>query len=378
MKILFVVDARSPIALNWIRHFVERGDEIFIASTFPASLELPTKRMETIPVAFSGLKKATQRPGAASARTLSLRTVIRQWIGPLTIPRAAQQLRAFIDEIQPDIIHAMRIPYEGMITASALRLRSARFIISTWGNDFTLHAPSSPLMRYYTRRALQTADALHSDCHRDIRLAIKWGFDSSKPTLVVPGNGGIRTDIFYPPAKPVEEPIILNPRGFRPYVRNDMFFKSIPLVLAKHPNAKFICTSMAGEKEAIQKIRELGIENSVELLGLIPSNQIADVYRRAQILVSPSIHDGTPNTLLEGMACGCFPAAGNLESIREWIAPNENGLLFDANDPQSIASALIHAIENKSLRERSAGMNREIILERAEYERNMRRANEFY
>ncbi len=394
MKILFVVDARSPIALNWIRHFVERGDEIFIASTFPASLDLPIKRMETIPVAFSGLKKATQRPGAASARTLSLRTVIRQWLGPLTIPRAARQLRAFIDEIQPDIIHAMRIPYEGMITASALSkapfvsasLRSGRFIISTWGNDFTLHASSSPLMQSYTRKALQTADALHSDCHRDIRLAIGWGFDSSKPTLVAPGNGGIRTDIFYPPAKPVEEPIILNPRGFRPYVRNDMFFKSIPLVLAKHPNAKFICTGMAGEKEAIQRIGELGtstgsarrIGDSVELLGLIPTNQITDVYRRAQILISPSIHDGTPNTLLEGMACGCFPVAGDLESIREWITPNENGLLFDANDPQSIASALIQAIENKSLRERSAGMNREIILERAEYERNMRRVNEFY
>ncbi|MBV6449955.1 MAG: D-inositol-3-phosphate glycosyltransferase [Anaerolineales bacterium] len=388
MKILFVVDARSPIALNWIRHFVERGDNVFIASTFPASLDLPIKRMETIPVAFSGLKKATQRPGAASARTLSLRTVIRQWLGPMTIPRAARQLRDFIDEIQPDIIHAMRIPYEGMITASALSgdkapfvsaaLRSGRFIISTWGNDFTLHAPSSPLMRHYTRKALQTADALHSDCHRDIRLAIEWGFDSSKPTLVAPGNGGIRTDIFYPPAKPVEEPIILNPRGFRPYVRNDMFFKSIPLVLAKHPNAKFICTGMAGEKEAIQRIRELGLGDSVELLGLIPSNQIADVYRRAQILVSPSIHDGTPNTLLEGMACGCFPVAGDLESIREWITPNGNGLLFDANDPQSIASALIEAIENKSLRERSAGMNQEIILERAEYERNMRRVNEFY
>ncbi|MCC6297895.1 MAG: glycosyltransferase family 4 protein [Anaerolineales bacterium] len=389
MKILFVVDARSPIALNWIRHFVERGDEIYIASTFPASLELPAKRMEIIPVAFSGLKKATHRPGAASARTLGLRTVIRQWLGPLTIPRAAKHLRAFIDEAQPDLIHAMRIPYEGMIAASAIggrvvphdfrgTYRDHRLIISTWGNDFTLHAPSSPLMGYYTRTTLQRADAIHSDCRRDIRLATEWGFDSSKPTLVAPGNGGIRTDIFYPPAKPVEEPIILNPRGFRPYVRNDMFFKSIPLVLAKHPNAKFICAGMAGEEQAIKRIRELGIGNSVELLGLLPTQEMADLYRRAQILISPSIHDGTPNTLLEGMACGCFPAAGDLESIREWITPNENGLLFDANDHRSIASALIQAVENKSLRESSAGRNREIIVERAEYKNNMQKADYFY
>ncbi len=398
MKILYVVDARSPIALNWIRHFVERGDEIYIASTFPASMDLPVKRMEIIPVAFSRLKKATHRPGAASARTLGLRTVIRQWLGPLTIPRAAKQLRTFIEKVQPDLIHAMRIPYEGMVAASALsgldttagdyavrntqqdrrRLLDHRLIVSTWGNDFTLHAPSSPLMRHYTRWTLQVADAIHSDCHRDIRLAKEWGFDPSKPSLVAPGNGGISTDIFYPPAKPVEEPIILNPRGFRPYVRNDTFFKSIPFVLAKHPNAKFKCPGMAGEEEAIRRIRELEIEDSVELLGLIPPNQIADVYRRAQILVSPSIHDGTPNTLLEGMACGCFPVAGDLESIREWITPNKNGLLFDATDPQSIASAIIHAIENKNLRSKAAGLNQEIISARAEYGRNMEKAEGFY
>jgi glycosyltransferase involved in cell wall biosynthesis len=389
MKVLFVVDARSPIALNWIRYFVEGGDEVSIASTFPCSLDLPIKRLEIIPVAFSALKKADRRPGAASARSLNLRTVLRQWIGPLTIRRAAQKLRVFIEDVKPDLIHAMRIPYEGMIAASALSgldtgskttrpTRPPGLFVSIWGNDFTLHAPSSPLMRHYTRRTLQVADAVHADCHRDIRLAKEWGFDSSKPTLVAPGNGGIRTDIFYPPAKPVEEPVILNPRGFRPYVRNDTFFKAIPIVLAKHPSAKFLCASMSGEPQAEKWIRELQIGHAVELLELMPHEKTADVYRRAQILVSPSIHDGTPNTLLEGMACGCFPVAGDLESIREWITPDENGLLFDSTDPQSIASAIIQAIENKNLRGTAAGLSREIISARAEYNQNMERAEKFY
>jgi glycosyltransferase involved in cell wall biosynthesis len=379
MKVLFVVDARSPIALNWIRHFAGRGDAIFMVSTFPSSgksLDFPIRRLENIPVAFSALKKPTQRPGGASARSLSLRTVIRQWIGPLTIRGAAEKLRAFIEEVKPDLVHAMRIPYEGMIAADAYR--GTPLVVSIWGNDLTLHAPSSPLMKHYTLRTMQAADAIHADCHRDIRLAGKWGFDSSKPTLVAPGNGGIRTDIFYPPASPIEEPVILNPRGFRPYVRNDMFFRSIPLVLAKHPNAKFIFSSMAGEPQAEKWIKELNIGHAVELLDLMPHEKTAELYRRAQILVSPSVHDGTPNTLLEGMACGCFPAAGDLESIREWITPNENGLLFDSNNPQSIASAIMHAIEDKNLREKAAGLNHAIISARAEYKQNMVNAGEFY
>ena len=378
MKILYVVDARSPIATNWIRHFAqsERGDEVHIASTFQCSLDFPIKSLEIIPVAFSSVKRASQRPGTASARTLGLRTALRHWFGPLTIRPAAQRLREYIDRVQPDLLHAMRIPFEGMLSADAYR--DIPLVVSTWGNDFTLHAPSTSLMSHYTRWTMQVTDALHSDCQRDVRLARDWGLSKKTPYLVAPGNGGIRSDVFYPAEKPVEEPIILNPRGFRPYVRNDSFFKAIPWVLEKHPGAKFICALMAGEAQAVQWIRELGIGHAVELLPPLTHTQMADVYRRAQILVSPSIHDGTPNTLLEGMACGCFPLAGDLESIREWITPNENGLLFDSTDPKSIADAILHALENKNLRNKAAGLNREIISARAEFEMNMQRAEEFY
>jgi len=67
-----------------------------------------------------------------------------------------------------------------------------------------------------------------------------------------------------------------------------------------------------------------------------------------------------------------------LESIREWITPNENGLLFDTTNPRSIADAIIEGIENKNLREKATGLNQEIIATRAEYKSNMLRAEELY
>jgi len=380
MKILYVADGRSPIAQNWIRYFVTRGgeNEVYLASTFacPADVDFPLSGLEIIPVAFSKFKRATQRPGTASARTLGLRTVIRQWFGPLTIRRAAQRLRGFIERVKPDLVHAMRIPYEGMLAADAYT--GAPFIISTWGNDFTLHASSTRLMSHYTRWTMQVADALHADCQRDVRLAKEWGFGVGRPALVAPGNGGIRSDVFYPPAEPVQEPVIINPRGFRPYVCNEAFFKAIPLVLAKQPAAKFLFALMAGESQAIQWAQELNISHAVELLPSMSHSEMAGVFRRAQIVASPSIHDGTPNTLLEGIACGCFPVAGDLESIREWIKPNENGLLFDPTEPRSIAEAMITAIENKNLRAKAAGSNQGMIAARAEYQQNMLKAEEFY
>ncbi|MBM3182177.1 MAG: glycosyltransferase family 4 protein [Chloroflexi bacterium] len=391
MRLLFVTDARSPISQNWIRFFAEceRGDEIYIASTFECEMDFTVKRLEFTPVAFSAAKKQTSRPGSASARTLGLRTLFRQWFGPLTIPRSAKKLRAFIREVQPDIVHAMRVPYEGMLTARALSgdlgtwrrgatTRPPKFIVSTWGNDFTLHAPSTPLMRYYTRLTMNKVNALHADTERDVRLAREWGLSGDKAALVVPGNGGVRSDVFYQPVEPVKNPVIINPRGVRPYVRNDSFFKAIPLVLAKRSDAQFVCSSMQGEAQVLQWVRELKIENIVELLPLVSYTEMGDIFRAAQIVISPSVHDGTPNSLLEGMACGCFPIAGDLESIREWITHGQNGLLVNPNDPQSIADAILLGLEREDLRQDAAGLNAKMISARADYGVNMKKVAEFY
>ncbi len=380
MRLLFVTDARSPISKNWMRFFIERGDEVFIATTFDCDSDLAPMRMEFTPVAFSGAKKRSAAPSSASSRTLSLRTKIRQWLGPVTVPAAARKLRAFIQEVQPDIVHAMRIPYEGMLAASALQglVPRPQFLVSIWGNDFTLHAPSTPWMKYYTHKVMRAVDGLHADVERDVRLAREWGLSEEKPTLVAPGNGGIRSEVFYPPAELVKSPVIINPRGVRPYVRNDNFFKAIPLVLAKRPDGKFICTGMQNEPQAMGWVKEFGIENAVELLPAFPHEKMGDVFRGAQIVVSPSIHDGTPNSLLEAMACGCFPVAGDLESIREWITHGQNGLLFDANDAQAIADAILLGLEREDLRAEAAGLNAKIISARAEFGANMKRVEEFY
>ena len=71
-------------------------------------------------------------------------------------------------------------------------------LISVWGNDFTLHAKSTRVMDRYTRQTLQICDGLHTDCMRDLNLAIEYGFPSNKPKIVLPGGGGVKLDIFYP------------------------------------------------------------------------------------------------------------------------------------------------------------------------------------
>jgi glycosyltransferase involved in cell wall biosynthesis len=135
---------------------------------------------------------------------------------------------------------------------------------------------------------------------------------------------------------------------------------------------------MQGESKAIQWLEELGTGSAVDLMPLLPRPQMAEAYRRAQVMLSVTSHDGTPNTLLEGMACGCFPVCGDLESIREWIEPGENGSLVDPNDPHALAEAVVQSVNNPGLRESAREINLKLIAQKAEHTRVMHSAEAFY
>ena len=312
---------------------------------------------------------------------VNLRTAVRRIVAPLTINYAGRRLAEIISVIQPDLVHAMRIPFEGILAARALGIdNQLPMIISVWGNDFTLHAETTNWMRNSTKQVLSRTDGLHTDCQRDQDLAFEWGYAKDYPTLVVPGNGGIDTSLFYPILDKTtgRSMKVINPRGIRAYIRNDTFFKAIPLIVEQLPAVRFVCPGMAGQREAEKWVEKFNLSGVVELCPNIPRHEMAVLFRDADVTVSPSTHDGTPNTLLEGMACGCFPIAGDIESIREWIKPGINGSLIDPGDHIGLAHAVIDALINQELREKAAHYNITLIRDKAEYNASMSKADKFY
>ena len=387
MRLLFVCDGRSPIAINWISYFVENGHEVHLVSTFEFSPEMEFKSLEFIPVGFSQLKGLKQEGGHPKQKFLwnsafvNIRTALRRYAVPYTIDSAVERLEKIVFDIQPDLVHAMRIPYEGILTAKVMeKFENIPLVISVWGNDFTLHANATKWMKSVTRQVLSRADGLHTDCRRDQGLAEEWGFDPTRPTLVVPGNGGIDMSVFFPigEERSTQKLTVTNPRGIRAYIRNDTFFKAIPEIITQFPTAKFICPGMAGESIALNWIEKFDLSASVELLPKVSQKNMADLFRGAAVMVSPSVHDGTPNTLLEAMACGSYPVAGDLDSIREWIKPGTNGSLIDPKSPSELATAVIEALKDEQLRKTAANWNRSLIKENAEYFSSMEKAQAFY
>jgi glycosyltransferase involved in cell wall biosynthesis len=342
-------------------------------------------------VAFGGFARgSTDKFGAPSffgkliGRFRTTMRNLRYLVGPLSLPLSEIRFRKLVEEIHPDLVHALRIPFEGML--AAVIPGDYPLVVSAWGNDFTLHAHGSFLMKLSTRKTMLRADGLVADASRDIRLGQEWGFSQEKPTLVVPGGGGIRLEEIDSTSSPVnlpedlpDVPIVINPRGQRPgSLRQDVFFQSIPQVLEKHPTTLFICPSLAGDLESENWVESLKIRDNTRLWPRLERPQLWQAFKTARVYVSPSLHDGTPNSLLEAMACGCFPVVGNIESLKEWVTHGVNGLLVDATSPRSLADGIITALENPGLCTTAKKQNALIIAERATYQRCMAMTEAFY
>lgn len=391
MRIVFLADARSPIAVNWVRWFVANENETHWISSRPAEAPLQGLASFRVLPIFPEMP-AGVRPPTRSRFFHPVAALVRHWLIPFRIAPRARELAGMLAEIKPDVLHAMRIPQEGMVAAAAKDQSAAGWafpiVISVWGDDFTYHARSSPFMARATRTAMQAADALQADCHRDIRIASDWGLRPGISTLVTPGNGGIRSQLFFQaPADdqlirrfhlPADAFFILNPRGLRSVARTDTFFQAIPRIRERIPDAHFLALRMEGREEAEAWVRRLHLEGAVTLLPALPPEDMASLFRLSPITLSLTEHDGVPNVLLEAMACGSFPICGNLELIREWIESGINGTLLAPGQVDAVTEAVVHAWKNEGLRRNAAERNRQIIADRGDWAKVMPQVEKFY
>ncbi len=213
------------------------------------------------------------------------------------------------------------------------------------------------------------------------RIAREWGLPADRPIWVFPGNGGVDRSVFHPGRSdfrirlgiPERSTVILNPRGIRQYVRTDTFFRALSPVLQSFPDVHVVCPGMAGSRYAENMIINTRLDRRrVHLLPTLEHQQMADAFRSSRLSVSLSEHDGTPNTLLEAMACGALPIVGDVASVQEWIRDGVNGLVVPVLDPAVVSAALTRALRDETLAQSARKENERLVQDRADYHINMR------
>jgi len=383
MRLALIADGRAEHVRRWVRYLTDAGDDLLILSTHRC-LPMSGVNMAVLPGVFRTRGLLVTQPDArpsvnrAAVAVASLglgkgAQYIWQQVKTVDVTWQGRAARKLLAAFRPDLVHAFRLQTEGYVAALA---GWRPFVISTWGSDFIWFARKYPVHRFLTRSALRRADALLPDCERDLGLARDAGFRPDRPSMVCPGNGGVDFEVYRPGKDALtRDPLIVYPRGLAPSVRLDTLIRALSLLNDSSesvmPKAILLVQS-ALVPVVTRMVEKAGLSvDRVRVMPMVAQEGWVSLLQRAAVMVSPSLSDGTPNSMLEAMACGAFPVMGDLASIREWIRHGVNGLLFDPNNPEQLATCLHDALTNAALRRSAQTVNAELVRTRADRARVM-------
>jgi glycosyltransferase involved in cell wall biosynthesis len=96
----------------------------------------------------------------------------------------------------------------------------------------------------------------------------------------------------------------------------------------------------AAPRVAPAEVERLGIGGRVTIVGRVPADELARWYRRAQVLVSPSLYEGFGLPVAEAMASGTAVIASDGGALPELVADGETGRIVPARDTAALAEAI--------------------------------------
>lgn len=115
-----------------------------------------------------------------------------------------------------------------------------------------------------------------------------------------------------------------------------------------------------------EPIEQEAAASRIQLLGHVPDDELADLYRGAAVVAMPSLYEGFGIPLVEAMACGAPIVAANASSFPEVLG--DAGVLLDPSDEDAWAMTLLDLLSNaarqKELSERSLARAKQFTWDR--------------
>ena len=107
--------------------------------------------------------------------------------------------------------------------------------------------------------------------------------------------------------------------------------------------------------EAVYKriVEELGITEHVEFVGILGPVELAEEYRRADLLVLPSLAECLPSVVTEALLCGTPVVASSVGGVPEQVG--EYGRVVPPGDAPALAEAIASVLGDRRRFRRLAG-----------------------
>lgn len=266
-----------------------------------------------------------------------------------------------------DIIHihsGISIP---LIAGYILAKRMSKPLVITWHGD-SIRAPdqgrycgpvagsATIAYKYVIHHILQHADVIISVSSKYIERS-QFLKPYGKKIKCIPN--GINIEDFHPSESKENiksdlklggKTIVLFLGSLYPIKGPDVLLKTIPAIVEKNSNVRFVFAGGGNSQQYINMARDLGISNYVRFPGYLNQSEKLAYLQASEVFVLPSRMECFPLVCLEAMASGLPVIASNVGGIPDAIKDNENGLLIPPEDHQALSNSILMLLNDDKLR----------------------------
>lgn len=160
---------------------------------------------------------------------------------------------------------------------------------------------------------------------------------------------------YHPAAAGVAEatrpPHLIVTRNLEPIYDNATAIRVLARVRQHHPQARLTLAGTGPERARLQALAaELGLGECIDFAGRLERHAMADLYRRAHLMLNPSLTDNMPNSVLEALASGVPVVSTDVGGVPYLLAHESTGLLVPPGEPAAMADAVLRVLADDTLR----------------------------
>jgi glycosyltransferase involved in cell wall biosynthesis len=247
-----------------------------------------------------------------------------------------------------DLLHGYYLVGAGFVTVYAGCYLDRPAIVSARGNDLerTVFDPAQAGSTLWALANATAVTAVSTDLARKARALAP-----GREVVVVPN--GVDVSLFAPAPRDdsLAARLGLGDGPLVGFVGEARLKKGLAILLPAfaHAAAEFTPTPRlvlvgGARPEAADMLRVFQAKSPGVPISIIPHTAHADVpglYNLLDVLALPSLRDGLPNALLEGMACGRAIVASEIGGIPDAAQHGKNSLLVPPGEVDALAEAIL-------------------------------------
>ena len=266
-----------------------------------------------------------------------------------------------------NLLHGLYINQASFVAVYAARTVAVPSIVSARGNDLD-RAAFDPGKAAHVRYALEHAHAVTANSRDLVRKAQAL---APRPDVTLIPNG-VDAACFAPSSRDhaLAQSIGLDERPIVGFVGEARAKKGLPILLlafeavsARTPaQLLLVGGARADDKDTLKVFRKQQPHLSIHVAPYDQPKDMPAWYNLLDVLALPSLRDGLPNALLEGMACGRAVVATPAGGIPDALRDGDNGRLVPIGDATALAGAILALLADPAERDRLGSAARETVI----------------